>query len=164
MKSYVDPYGINPIGAETGYFAGSESDVPSDENMTGRWGDGMPPSNYYALALSKQKFGTISEASTRVAMKEGWRMWRHDLDAKAKAEAALGKPNSGAPTQSPEMPGLKYIVSSAAGAPMPVSIGRRIIAGNIIDCSELEPRLIGYRVWYEDTVVYPENDWWNPPE
>lgn len=58
--------------------------------------------------------------------------------------------------QTPENPGIKTARVSSYGVTIPASIGRRLIAGNVIDASELVPRLVGYREYYTDERVYPE--------
>jgi hypothetical protein len=64
--------------------------------------------------------------------------------------------------QTPENPGLKTTRFSTYGTPIPASIGSRLIVGNVIDCSDLEPRLVGYREYYTEERVYPEGEYGGP--
>lgn len=45
--------------------------------------------------------------------------------------------------QTPENPGIRHQAVSTYGVSIPVSIGRRVITGNIIDASPIAPVLIG---------------------
>lgn len=58
--------------------------------------------------------------------------------------------------QTPDNPGLRYATASTYGVNIPVSLGQRFIGGNVIDASELRPVLVGYREYYTDVRIYPE--------
>lgn len=51
--------------------------------------------------------------------------------------------------QIPENPGVRKVVVSTYGITVPISTGRRAVTGNVIDASDLVPRLVGG----ETTVV-----------
>jgi len=52
--------------------------------------------------------------------------------------------------QTPANPGIRLVAASTYGTTVPVSIGRRVITGNIIDAEPITPRLEGA---YEYTVT-----------
>lgn len=52
--------------------------------------------------------------------------------------------------QTPANPGIRLVAASTYGTVVPVSIGRRVVTGNIIDAEPITPRLEGA---YEYTVT-----------
>lgn len=55
--------------------------------------------------------------------------------------------------QIPENPGIRKEAFSTYGVTIPVSTGRRVVTGNIVDASDLVPRLIGGSVTTIEFVV-----------
>lgn len=60
--------------------------------------------------------------------------------------------------QTPANPGIRLVAASTYGTIVPVSIGRRVVTGNIIDAEPITPRLEGaYEYTVEErTPVYAE--------
>lgn len=59
--------------------------------------------------------------------------------------------------QTPANPGIRKVAVSTYGVTVPVSVGRRVITGNIIDANPITPRLVGggTRVEIEREPIYP---------
>jgi len=55
--------------------------------------------------------------------------------------------------QTPENPGIRKESYSTYGISIPISAGRRAVAGNVIDATDLTPVLIGYKVTVTEITV-----------
>jgi hypothetical protein len=71
----------------------------------------------------------------------------------------LGNVNIAAQEQRPDNPGIRRQAFSTHGASIPVSIGRRPVVGNVVDCSDITPRLVGQYDYYVDyqVPIYEDN-------
>lgn len=77
----------------------------------------------------------------------------------------LGEVNIAQQEQAPDNPGIRKAAFSTYGVPIPVSIGRRAVTGNVIDATDFIPAIIGsYDYWVEYQVpIYKAGPGVGPP-
>jgi len=64
--------------------------------------------------------------------------------------------------QIPENPGIRKEAYSTYGVTIPVSVGRRVVTGNIVDATDLTPVLVGGKTTISEVTVPVYNRGYGP--
>jgi hypothetical protein len=86
---------------------------------------------------------TSDKGTYRHSFMHGWQFHPFVVPKEPEDNNPVVKPAQINILQTPENPGVRKEAYSTYGVSIPISVGRRIVTGNVIDATDLTPVLIG---------------------